>query len=94
LAGVARGLHSEEDYAPFRQGAMQPAPAAGKAGGAVAEPLVSPEQLAKRICATVERCTKALTPEYGKAFRKLPENLQKRLITAVAALQSAVTELM
>lgn len=94
LAGVARGLHSDEEYAPFRQGAMKPAPTSGKTAGNVAEPRVSPEQVAKRICSTLERCTKALGPDYAKAFRKLPQDLQKRMINAVAALQSAVSDLM
>ena len=60
----------------------------------MAEPSVSPEQVAKRICSTLERCTKALGSDYAKAFKKLPQDLQKRLINAVASLQSAVSELM
>jgi hypothetical protein len=95
LAGVARGLEQPGvgEYAPFHQGAIKPGPKHDGGGAAVAEPDVSPEQMAKRICSTLERCNKALTPEFTRAFRKLPEKLQQRLNAALEELTAKVARL-
>lgn len=92
LTGVARGLNSDEDYAPFRQGAMQP-PAQGKGSATAAPPKMTAEQLAKRLCSTLERCAKALTPETLREFQEVPDALRQKLLRAADALHAAIAEL-
>jgi len=93
LAGVARGLDPSENYAPFHQGAIKPPPASDGGGTAVAPPKASPEQLAKRMASTIERCTKAITPEFIREFSELPEKVKTRLIKAVEELAEQVASL-
>jgi hypothetical protein len=95
LAGVARGLEQPAggEYAPFHQGAVKPAPQSAGGGAAVSEPPASPEQTAKRICSTLDRCNKALTPEFSRAYQALPEKLRQRLTAAVEELAANVARL-
>ena len=92
LMGVARGLE-EGQYAPFKQGATTVPPQEDGKGTAVVEPRATPEQLAKRLCSTLERCNKAMTPEYVQGFRKLPESLRKRLLDAAQELTETLAKI-
>lgn len=93
VAALARELDPLGDnYAPFHSGAIQPPAKESSQRPATAEAL-SPEQLAKRLCSTVERCNKALTDEMLKQLNKLPAKLCQRLVAAVGELQEKVSEL-
>jgi hypothetical protein len=86
LATLARELDPLGDnYAPFNSGAVQPPPAEVSEKSPAPEAL-SPEQLAKRLCSTIERCNKALTEEFLSQMDQLPPKLKKRLTVAIEEL--------
>ena len=83
------------EYSPFRSGAMTP-PAKGQGGEtAVASPAAPPvAQVVKRTTKALQRFEAAITPEFVKEFRKLPEQSQSQFIKAVSDLSSKVAELL
>ena len=89
LAGVARGLE-QEAYAPFKTGATKPPPSDR---GESSEPRMSPDQLAKKLCSTLERCAKSITPEMARGFRVLPDKMKERLQGALAELTEKLAQL-
>jgi len=72
------------DYAPFGKGARGPAPGEQKAERSD----LSPEQVLKKVCSTLERSVAALTPEVLEEFSSMPIVLQQRLLDAVENLQA------
>ena len=92
MAAVARGLSPEGDnYAPFHGGVITP-PQPDKRPKTDTEPL-TPEQLAKRLCGTLERCVKAMSDEFLEEFAELPAKLQKRLSLALTELREKLDQL-
>ncbi len=95
LVGVARQLEpGDSGYAPFRQGAAQPAATGteAQAGPAAGMP-PSTHQLVKRMTSTIERCVKVLTPEFAREYRTLPEPVRHRLIDVVEELSRALAQI-
>ena len=93
LAGVARQVEGGGEYSPFRQGAGAPAPKEqGSRAGTPEHAQPTAEQLVKRMTSTLERCTKILTPEFRREFRKLPEPVRERLVKSVNELHAQITE--
>lgn len=102
-SAVARQTEGGEgEYVPFRQGAMTPSSkehgSSEEQGGnvAVAEapPAIPASQVVKRATKALQRYEAAITPEFAKAFRTLPEQTQNRFIKAVGDLSSKVAELL
>ena len=93
LTGVARDKEAGDDnYAPFHQGAIQP-PAKSAEGTTAVADQVSPEQLAKRISSTLERCARAISAEFVESFTALPDKLKQRLLHSARELAERVAEL-
>lgn len=88
VAALSRELDPTGDnYAPFHSGAVQAPPKEISEKNPTAE-AITPEQLAKRLCSTIERCNKALNDDVMEQFEQLPPKLSKRLIEAVEELHS------
>lgn len=86
VAALARQLDPLGDnYAPFHSGAVQPPPTEA-AERPVHPEAITPEQLAKRLCSTIERCNKALTEDFLEQLDDLPKKVRQRLLTAVEEL--------
>lgn len=94
IAALARELDplGGDNYAPFHAGAIQPPPSESVERPSQAE-VVSPEQLAKRICSTIERCNKALNSDVLEQLQQLPPKLVDRLKTAVEELTAKLANL-
>ncbi|MDB5390432.1 MAG: hypothetical protein JWM11_6078 [Planctomycetaceae bacterium] len=91
VATLARELDPLGDnYAPFHSGAITPPPGEMVEKSEVTEAL-SPEQLAKRLCSTLERCSKALTEDFVEQLETLPPKLKKRLTVAIEDLYGRLT---
>lgn len=82
MSGLARDLEQRDDYAPFRSGAMVPQGSSEEKVRRVTPPLTT-EQLAKRICTTLERCAKAINEQFNDEFADLPGELRERLLDAL-----------
>lgn len=93
VAGAARQLQPDGSYAPFRATAGS-APGKESGGTKPAPEAIPPEQMVKRMTATLERCLKVFTPEFRKEFRKLPDPLKQRLVQVVGDLSSTVGNLL
>lgn len=94
VAGAARELEPGEGYAPFRANAgTVPGKGPPEKSGPPPEP-IPPEQMVKRMTATLERCLKIFTPEFRREFRKLPEPVKNKLVKAVGELSSTVGNLL
>lgn len=86
VAALARQLDPLGDnYAPFHSGAVQPPPTESAERPAQPE-AITPEQLARRLCSTIERCNKALTEDFLEQLDALPKKVRQRLLTAVEEL--------
>ncbi len=82
-------------YTPFRQGAMSPSPKETEGDKAtVAAPAPPVAQVVKRMTKALQRYEAALTPDFAKEFRGLPEQTQNRFIKAVGDLSSRAAELL
>lgn len=93
VAALARELDPLGDnYAPFHSGAIQPPPKESSPRPASTE-VMTPEQLAKRLSSTIERCNKAITDDVLDQLSDLPVKLRQRLITAVNELQEKLAGL-
>ncbi len=95
VAGVNRESEKPgEEYSPFRKGAASPAQSGDSPRAAVLpKPQPSSEQLAKRMCSTLERMNKALTPETVTQMKKLPEKVRVRLVAAMKDLSAKIAKL-
>jgi len=91
MTALARDTEQGDNYAPFRTGAMTP-PSGGKEKSKPATPPLTTEQLAKRLCNTLERCTKAISDQFVEEFADLSEELQERLIGAVDRLSEKLEQ--
>lgn len=92
VAALARQLDplGGDNYAPFHSGAVQPPPT--EAADRPSQPeVITPEQLAKRLCSTIERCNKAITDEFLEQLDELPKKVRQRLLTAVEQLHEKLT---
>jgi hypothetical protein len=89
LSGVARQSDDGTEYAPFYDGAVTPPQ--GPPSRERESP--TPEQVIKRITATMERCEALLTAEVCKAFAKLPEKVRQRFLRAARELEKRVHDL-
>lgn len=88
VAALARELDPLGDnYAPFHSGAVTP-PKTDVAERPAAPEIITPDQLAKRLCSTIERCNKALTEEFLSQIDTLPGKVRERLLAAVEELHS------
>lgn len=86
VATLARELDPIGDnYAPFHSGAITPPPAESSEKSEAVEAM-SPEQLAKRLCSTLERCSKALTDDFLEQLDTLPPKLKQRLTMTIEEL--------
>lgn len=94
LAALARELDplSGDKYAPFHAGAIQP-PTTEAAERPTPVEMMTPEQLAKRLCSTIERCNKALSEDVLEQLDQLPAKLRQRLTTAVEELHDKLSAL-
>jgi hypothetical protein len=96
LSGAARQTMAEggAGYSPYRADAGS-VPSKGESSPKVTPPEpVPPDQMVKRMTATLERCLKVFTPEFRREFRKLPEPLRNKFVKAVGELSSTVGNLM
>lgn len=85
MTAHARDTEQGDNYAPFRTGAMTPSTGGSEKTKSASPPLTT-EQLAKRLCNTLERCTKAINDQFLEEFADLPAELQERLIGAIDQL--------
>lgn len=85
--GAAREAESPggDDYAPFGSAARGPAPTEGSTSD---RPEASAETVLKRVATALERCDAALTPDVLEAFGEAPVKVRRRILKAVADLQS------
>ncbi len=83
------------EYSPFRQGAITP-PSQETASEESTTVLTAPPvaQIVKRMTKSLQRYEAAITPEFVKLFRSLPEQTQSRFIKAVGDLSSKTAELL
>ena len=89
-AGFAReSTPGPDDYAPFRPDAMTPpTPVAEKP-----KPVLSAEQLVRRLATTIERCAAAMNDDFLLQFVDVEEKEQKRFLKAAAVLAEKVQQL-
>lgn len=94
MAALARELDplGGDNYAPFHAGAITPPPTEAAERPAPVE-AITPEQLAKRLCSTIERCNKALNDDMLEQLDKLPAKLRQRLLTATEELHDKLAAL-
>lgn len=94
MAALARELDplGGDNYAPFHSGAITPPPTEAAEQPAPVE-AITPEQLAKRLCSTIERCNKALNDDMLEQLDKLPAKLRQRLLTATEELHDKLAAL-
>jgi hypothetical protein len=86
LATLARELDPIGDnYAPFHAGAITP-PAGESTEKTPATEALTPDQLAKRLCSTIERCNKALSEDFLNQLESLPPKVRQKLTSAVEEL--------
>jgi hypothetical protein len=76
------------DYAPFNANATS-VPSQESSN----RPILSGEQIAKRLTTTIERCASLVTPEFCAEFAELSEKVRKRLLKAIEQLTEKGTEL-
>ena len=88
VAGFARESESTggEDAEPGEVSAEPPRPRTERLE-------ISAEQLFARMTATLERMTKAITPELERKYRRLPAKVRERFETALEEFRARVTEL-
>ncbi|MCA9079186.1 MAG: hypothetical protein KDA58_01455 [Planctomycetaceae bacterium] len=79
-----------DDYAPFGAGARGSAPGADERNPAEA----TTEQIIKRICSTLERADKALTPDVLSELSEVSFSLQQRLRNGLDNLQAKLSGLL
>lgn len=91
MTAHARDVEQGDNYAPFRTGAMSQ-PKEGGEKPRAATPQLTTEQLTKRLCNTIERCTKAINEQFTEEFGDLSEELQNRLMDAVGALSEKLEQ--
>lgn len=60
----------------------------------VEKPLLSPEQMLKRVSTTLERLNKALTEEMLQEIKKQPQKKRDRLVKVVGEISSKTAKLM
>lgn len=89
-AGFAReSTPGSDDYAPFRPDAMTPpTPIAEKP-----KPVLSAEQLVRRLATTIERCAAAMNDDFLLQFADVAEKEQQRFLKAAAVLAEKVQQL-
>ena len=95
MSALARELDplAGDNYAPFHAGAIQPPATETGAERPTHVETITPEQLAKRLCSTIERCNKALDDDTLAQLDKLPGKLRERLMTAVEELHDKLAAL-
>jgi hypothetical protein len=95
VARDADGGVGGSDYSPYRQGASSPPPKdSGGVTAVVEKPLLSAEQMLKRITSTLERLSKALTEEMLQEIKKQPQKKRDRLVKVVGEISSKTAKLM
>jgi hypothetical protein len=95
VARDADGGTGGDDYSPYRQGAASPPPKeSGGMTAVVEKPLLSPEQMLKRVSTTLERLNKALTEEMLQEIKKQPQKKRDRLVKVVGEISSKTAKLM
>jgi len=92
MTALARDKEKGDGYAPFRSGAMT-TPGGSAEKPRTPTPPLTTEQLAKRLCATIERCTKAVSEQFLEEYSDLPEALRERLVEAVDRLSEKLDQL-
>ncbi len=94
MGALARELDplGGDNYAPFHAGAIHPPTTEASERPAPVE-VITPEQLAKRLCSTIERCNKALNDDILEKLDQLPGKLRQRLMTAVEELHEKLSPL-
>lgn len=86
VTGFARESDAPTDDVPRRAG--------GDGGTATSDrPGVSTEQLLARMTSTLERMTKAMTPDVTEGYGRLPQKLRTRFEAAVEAFTAKAEEL-
>jgi hypothetical protein len=88
LALGGRNMAGTDGYAPFNPDAVQP-----PSRESAERPVLSTEQIAKRLTTTIERCHSLLTPDFIRDFGELPEKVRKRFLKATEQLAEKVAEL-
>lgn len=83
-----RGGNAASDYAPFKADATVPPPRESSE-----RPVLSCEQIAKRLTTTIERCQGMMTDEFMQDFGELPDKVRKRFLKAIQQLSEKVEEL-
>jgi hypothetical protein len=88
LALSGRNVTDDGEYAPFNPNATK-APSSEPSE----RPILSTEQIAKRLTTTIERCHSLLTPEFIREFADLPDKVRKRFLKAAEQLAEKIEEL-
>lgn len=85
---VNRLPKEEASYSPFNPDAVTP-----PSHDSGDRPVLSGEQIAKKLTTTIERCHALITKEFVKSFEKLPEKVRVRFLKAAEQLAEKVAEL-
>ena len=86
-ASTSRLTGDGAEYAPFNATAVVPPRESGE------RPILSSEQIAKRLTTTIERCNALFTTEFISEFADLPDKVRKRLSVAIGHLNEKLQEL-
>lgn len=84
---TTRPTPAEMEYAPYKADATTPYHENTE------RPVLSAEQIAKRLTTTIERCHSLVTADFIREFAELPEKVQKRFLKATEQLAEKVAEL-
>lgn len=88
LEGANRMANAAGDYAPYRPDAtIVPSREPSE------RPVLTTEQIARRLTTTIERCANLITEEFREEFSDLPDKIRKRLLKAAEQLTEKVGEL-
>lgn len=83
-----RIANGASDYAPYRPDAT-----IVPSREPVERPVLTTEQIARRLTTTIERCSNLISAEFRDEFTELPEKIRMRLLKAVEQLTGKVEEL-
>ena len=79
---------NNDDYAPYKADATSVPPR--ESGD---RPVLSTEQIAKRLTTTIERCQVLITADFIRDFAELPDKVRKRFLKAAEQLAEKIEEL-
>ena len=88
LTAAQRPTSEFGDYAPYKADATAVPP-----GQSHERPLLSAEQIAKKLTTTIERCQSLLTADFLRDFAELPDKVRKRFLKAAEQFSEKIASL-